>query len=59
VVNSALQPTLGLRWLLCYEENHRDVCNLQKAAPKHWFAKGERIARTEVPDALWGDCVDD
>ncbi len=49
VVNSALQPTLGLRWLLCYEENHRDVCHLQKAAPKHWFAKGERIAMRKCP----------
>jgi hypothetical protein len=49
VVNSALQPTLGLRWMLCYEENHRDVCHLQKAAPKHWFAKGERIAVRKCP----------
>jgi hypothetical protein len=49
VVNSALQPTLGLRWLLCYEENHREVCHLQKAAPKHWFGKGERIAVRECP----------
>ena len=44
VVNSTLQPTLGLRWLLCYEENDREVCHLQKAAPGHWFAKGERIS---------------
>ena len=49
VVNSALQPTLGLRWLLCYEENHREVCHLQKAAPKHWFAKGERIVVRKCP----------
>jgi hypothetical protein len=49
VVNSALQPTLGLRWLLCYEENHRDICHLQKAAPKHWFAKGERIVVRKCP----------
>jgi hypothetical protein len=48
-VNSALQPTLGLRWLLCYEENHREVCHLQKAAPKHWFAKGERIVVRKCP----------
>jgi hypothetical protein len=43
VVNSVLQPTLGLRWLLCYEESDRDLCHLQKAAPKHWFAAGEQI----------------
>jgi hypothetical protein len=49
VVNSALQPTLGLRWLLCHEENQREVCHLQKAAPKHWFAKGERIAVRKCP----------
>jgi hypothetical protein len=49
VVNSTLQPSLGLRWLLCYEENHRDLCHLQKAAPKHWFATGERIAVRRCP----------
>ena len=49
VVNSALQPTLGLRWLLCYEENDREICHLQKAAPKHWFGKGERIAVRGCP----------
>ena len=49
VINSALQPALGLRWLLCYEENDRDVCHLQKAAPKHWFGKGERIAVRKCP----------
>ncbi len=49
VVNSTLQATLGLRWLLCYEENDRDVCHLQKAAPKHWFANGERIAVRNCP----------
>ncbi len=49
VVNSTLQPTLGLRWLLCYEENNRDVCHLLKAAPKHWFAAGERISIDRCP----------
>jgi hypothetical protein len=49
VINSTLQPTLGLRWLLCYEENDRDICHLQKAAPKHWFSKGERIAVRNCP----------
>jgi hypothetical protein len=49
VINSTLQPTLGLRWMLCYEENGRDVCHLQKAAPKHWFGKGERIAVSRCP----------
>ncbi len=49
VVNSVLQPTLGLRWLLCYEENDADVCHLQKAAPKHWFKPGERIAVERCP----------
>ena len=49
VINSTLQPTLGLRWLLCYEENDRDLCHLQKAAPKHWFEKGKRIAVQRCP----------
>jgi len=49
VINSTLQPTLGLRWLLCYEENDRDVCHLQKAAPNHWFNSGERIAVQRCP----------
>ena len=49
VVNSVLQPAMGLRWLLCYEEGHRDVCHLQKAAPKHWFAAGERIRVGKCP----------
>lgn len=49
VVNSTLQPTLGLRWLLCYEETDNDICHLQKAAPKHWFAKGETIAVRNCP----------
>jgi hypothetical protein len=49
VVNSVLQPAMGLRWLLCYEENHADVCHLQKAAPKHWFAAGQRIRVGRCP----------
>ena len=49
VVNSVLQPTLGLRWALCYEENNRDVCHLQKAAPRHWFAAGEKIQVANCP----------
>jgi hypothetical protein len=49
VVNSVLQPTLGLRWLLCYEESDSDVCHLQKAAPKHWFKPGKRIAVERCP----------
>ncbi len=49
VVNSTLQPTLGLRWLLCYEESDNDICHLQKAAPKHWFAKGQTIAVKNCP----------
>ena len=49
VVNSVLQPTLGLRWLLCYEEADADVCHLQKAAPKHWFREGERILVGRCP----------
>ena len=53
VVNSALQPTLGLRWLLCYEESDRAVCHLQKAAPRHWFAAGEHI-RVEHCPTRWG-----
>jgi hypothetical protein len=53
VVNSTLQPTLGLRWMLCYEESDRPLCHLQKAAPKHWFADGERIRVKNCP-TRWG-----
>ena len=49
VVNSVLQPALGLRWLLCYEENDQDICHLQKAAPKHWFQQGETISVRNCP----------
>ncbi|MDQ2835321.1 MAG: hypothetical protein M3Y50_16580 [Acidobacteriota bacterium] len=49
VINSTLQPTLGLRWLLCYEESDTPVCHLQKAAPKHWFAAGEHIEVKRCP----------
>jgi hypothetical protein len=49
VINSALQPAMGLRWLLCYEENDQDIVHLQKAAPKHWFAAGERISVNNCP----------
>ena len=49
VVNSELQPTLGLRWLLCYEEHDRDIVHLQKAAPQHWFNAGERIRVERCP----------
>lgn len=49
VVNSVLQPTMGLRWLLCYEESDREICHIQKAAPKHWFATGERIEVDKCP----------
>lgn len=49
VVNSELQPAMGLRWLLCYEENHAEVCHLQKAAPKHWFTSGQKIRVGKCP----------
>ena len=49
VVNSVLQPTMGLRWLLCYEESNAEVCHLQKAAPKHWFAQGQQISAAKCP----------
>ena len=49
VINSTLQPSVGLRWLLCYEETNKDICHLQKAAPKGWFAKGEIISVTGCP----------
>ncbi len=53
VVNSALQPTVGLRWLLCWEEHDRPgaapAVHLQKGAPKHWFAAGARIAVERCP----------
>jgi hypothetical protein len=49
VVNSELQPTLALRWLLCYEEHDREIVHLQKAAPKHWFEGGQKIAVDNCP----------
>ena len=49
VVNSELQPTLGLRWVLCYEEHDRPIVHLQKAAPQHWFSPGEVIRVQNCP----------
>ncbi len=49
VVNSVLQPTMGLRWLLCYEENNKDVIHLQKAAPDSWFLPGKVIKVDNCP----------
>jgi len=49
VVNSSLQPSLGLRWMLCYEESDTDRVHLQKAAPKHWFEAGKKIAVHNCP----------
>ena len=49
VINSTLQPTLGLRWLLCYEESDTEICHLQKAAPKDWFAAGKTISVKHCP----------
>ena len=49
VVNSELQPAMALRWLLCYEEHDQDIVHLQKAAPKHWFAAGQRIVVENCP----------
>ena len=53
VVNSTLQPTLGLRWMLCYEQSDQPLCHLQKGAPKHWFAQGKRIRIRRCP-TRWG-----
>lgn len=49
VVNSELQPALGLRWLLCYEDHDRDVVHLQKAAPAEWFSPGQTISVNQCP----------
>jgi len=49
VVNSELQATMGLRWLLCYEEHDRNVVHLQKAAPQQWFRPGEMIRVRNCP----------
>ena len=54
VVNSELQPAMALRWLLCWEEHDRagrvtPTVHLQKAAPKHWFGAGMRIAVSRCP----------
>jgi len=51
VVNSELQPTLALRWLLCYEE-HDGPIHLQKAAPAHWFKAGEKIGVQNCPTRI-------
>ncbi|MBZ5670555.1 MAG: hypothetical protein LAO04_12595 [Acidobacteriia bacterium] len=52
-VDSTVQPSIGLRWLLCYEEHDRNVVHLQKAAPQHWFKSGERI-RVEMCPTRFG-----
>lgn len=49
VVNSSLQPTMALRWLLCYEESDADRVHLQKAAPKHWFSPDQKISVKNCP----------
>lgn len=53
VINSELQPAMALRWLLCWEEHDRagatPAVHLQKAAPKHWFSPGNRIAVEQCP----------
>ena len=53
VINSTLQPAMALRWLLCWEAHDRPgvvpAVHLQKAAPKHWFAPGARIAVERCP----------
>jgi hypothetical protein len=49
VVNSELLPSMGLRWLLCYEEHDHDVVHLQKAAPQHWFSPGKVIRVQNCP----------
>ena len=53
VVNSTLQPAMALRWMLCWEEHDRagatPAVHLQKAAPKHWFAKGTRMTVERCP----------
>jgi len=48
-VDSTVQPAIGLRWLLCYEERDRDIVHLQKAAPQHWFKSGETIRVENCP----------
>ena len=49
VVNSVLQSSLGLRWLLCYEVHDHAVVHLQKGAPKHWFKAHEVIRVEDCP----------
>ena len=49
VINSELLPTIGLRWLLCYEEHGRAAVHLQKAAPRHWFSPGQTIHVESCP----------
>jgi hypothetical protein len=44
-----LQPSIALRWLLCYEESDQDRVHLQKAAPKTWFAEKQRISVERCP----------
>lgn len=51
--DSTIQPAIGLRWLLCYEEHDKDVVYLQKAAPQDWFKPGERI-RVEMCPTRFG-----
>ena len=49
VINSTLQLTMGLRWLLCYEESDAARVHLQKAASKHWFEAGKIIEVRHCP----------
>jgi hypothetical protein len=49
VVNSTLQPSLGLRWLLVWEERQAERVHLQKAAPKHWFEAGKHMGVRRCP----------
>lgn len=49
VINSTLQLSMGLRWLLCYEESDAPRIHLQKAAPKHWFEAGQVIDVQRCP----------
>ncbi len=51
VVNSVLQPTLGLRWG-CFEENNRDLCHLQKAAPSNMVRGGREDSGCKLSNAF-------
>ena len=54
VVNSMLQPSLGLRWLLCYEDKQSRSLPFAKGRSKALVCKWRAHRRQALPDTLGG-----